>query len=115
MSDRCICIPRIVDASSGFPFGAEIFNGASQPDGGLTAPRTVPYVAQMSIQTPSDLIRELGGWQEVAKITRRKPGAVSNWHKRGIPDDYATITRLIEALSERGIAPPNWLTQREGA
>jgi hypothetical protein len=43
----------------------------------------VPGVVERRLEALEDVVRELGGVVQVARITRRKPRAVCDWHRKG--------------------------------
>lgn len=65
------------------------------------------------LNTTTEVIEKLGGSAEVAKITGRKPNAVSNWHSFSHfpPDTYLVMTA---ALRVRGYEAPNSLWRMVG-
>jgi ABC-type hemin transport system substrate-binding protein len=59
----------------------------------------------LELTTANDVIDKLGGNQAVAKLTNRKPNAVSNWRSfDAFPPD--TFLVLTAALRERGESAP---------
>lgn len=59
----------------------------------------------IELSTTTEVFEALGGIAEVARLTRRKYNAASNWHVAGsFPSN--TLMALTEALKERGYTAP---------
>jgi hypothetical protein len=61
---------------------------------------------------PGYLIDSLGGTSEVARLTRRTTGAVSQWRDNGIPDDprirLAPLAEKKGIISRKEMFPNDW-------
>jgi hypothetical protein len=60
------------------------------------------------VEALEDVVRELGGVVQVARITRRKPRAVSNWRRKGtFPSALYFV--MVDELPDRGFYAPHSL------
>ena len=65
-------------------------------------------MVERRLDTLEDVVRELGGVVQVARITRRKPRAVCNWRRKGtFPSALYFV--MVDELLDRGFYAPHLL------
>jgi len=65
-------------------------------------------MVERRLDTLEDVVRELGGVVQVARITRRKPRAVRNWRRKGtFPSALYFV--MVDKLLDRGFYAPRSL------